>query len=106
MGLRGNGKLKNPYWASWVWDSADNPQIYALVKRYNHLLAEELYDLTMDPHEMSNRIDDPSLQAIRQSLRDSLDQSMLKQSDPGVEQGTWRSLEASRVGEHRFGPPH
>ena len=29
----------------------------------------------------------------------------MEQSDPGVEQGTWRSLEASRVGEHRFGPP-
>lgn len=105
MGLRGNGKLNNPYWASWVWDATDNPQTYALVKRYTHRPAEELYDLTMDPHEMSNRIDDPSLQAIRQSLSDSLDQWMLEQSDPGVEQDTWRSLEASRVGEHRYGPP-
>jgi len=59
----------------------------------------------MDPHEMNNRIDDPSLQAIRQSLSDSLDQWMLEQSDPGVEQDTWRSLEASRVGEHCYGPP-
>ncbi|HEY4386698.1 MAG TPA: sulfatase/phosphatase domain-containing protein, partial [Ktedonobacteraceae bacterium] len=33
---------------------------------------DELYDLRTDPHELHNRIDDPSLVAIRDQLKDRL----------------------------------
>lgn len=105
MGLNGNGQLNNPYWASWVWDAAEDARTYELVRRYTRRPAEALYDLVRDPYELNNLIEDPGLVDVRQRLRESLDQWMHAQQDPGSEQDTWLSLEASRLGKHRFGPP-
>jgi uncharacterized sulfatase len=105
MGLNGNGQLNNPYWASWVWDAAEDARTYELVRRYTRRPAEALYDLVRDPYELNNLIEDPGLVDVRKRLRESLDQWMHAQQDPGSEQDTWLSLEASRLGQHRFGPP-
>ncbi|MGA0409560.1 MAG: hypothetical protein ACO3PR_15860, partial [Limisphaerales bacterium] len=61
--------------------------------------------LVRDPFELNNLIEDPGLVDVRKRLRESLDQWMHAQQDPGSEQDTWLSLEASRLGKHRFGPP-
>lgn len=51
--------------------------------KYVHRLYEtdELYDLTSDPGEQVNRIDDPALAAVRDQLKDRLMQFYLETSD-------------------------
>ncbi len=46
---------------------------YKLIHFYNDIDRWELYDLSTDPHEMSNLIDDPDYDAIEKDLRKRLD---------------------------------
>ncbi len=46
---------------------------YKLIHFYNDIDRWELYDLSTDPHEMSNLIDDPDYDAIEKNLRKRLD---------------------------------
>jgi len=46
---------------------------YKLIHFYNDIDRWELYDLSTDPHEMSNLIDDPAYDAIEKDLRKRLD---------------------------------
>jgi len=48
----------------------------------NLLDTDELYDLAADPHEMANRIDDPALAAIRDTMHDHLVDWMNDTRDP------------------------
>jgi N-sulfoglucosamine sulfohydrolase len=105
MGTKGDGKLNNPYWATWVFESWENKATYELVKRYTHRPAEALYHTAQDPYEMQNLIHQENLSEIRNRLANELDAWMKSQGDPGVAQDRLDSLQASRRGEHLFTPP-
>ncbi|MBN1126273.1 MAG: sulfatase [Sedimentisphaerales bacterium] len=104
MGWSGDGKLNNPYWATWIRDAWNDSHTYNLVKRYMHRPAEELYDTAKDPYEMINLVDDPSFSKIKASLRSELDRWMALQGDPGAPQDTQEAIQAARLGKHLYGP--
>lgn len=104
MGVKGDGRLNNPYWSTWVFQSFDNRTTYELVKRYTRRPAEEMYHTRSDPFELNNRIDDASLAVTKERLRSALIDWMDSQGDPGVEQDTIDALEAARKGAHLFFP--
>lgn len=104
MGIKGNGKLNNPYWGTWTWGTQQQPAIYQLVKRYMSRPAEQLYHTLEDPYELTNLADDEALAERKEALRAELLRWMKSQGDPGIEQDTMESLQAARNGEHRFGP--
>ena len=103
MGRRGTGELNNPYWASWIWDSATSPATYRLVHRYMHRPAEELYDIGTDPYEMKNLAGAPSVEKIQQRLSQELDRWLEDQGDPGATQDTQEAIMAARKGKHLYG---
>jgi uncharacterized sulfatase len=105
MGMQGNGRLNNPYWATWVWNATEDEATYNLVKRYTSRPAEALYHTATDPYEMKNLIEDPKLQDVKDQLVKAMENWMESQGDPGSPQDTFESLRASRRGEHRFFPP-
>ena len=105
MGTNGKGNLNNPYWGTWVWASEQNSDVYKLVKRYMSRPAEQLYHTAEDAYEMQNLASDTALAERRQLLSSELDRWLASQGDPGVEQDTLESLQASRKGQHRFVPP-
>ncbi|OYP32395.1 heparan N-sulfatase [Rhodopirellula sp. MGV] len=104
MGVKGDGKLNNLYWQTWVFDSFDKPEVYRLVQRYTLRPAEELYDLENDPYELNNLAGSQSVAEVQQRLSGELDRWLELQNDPGAEQDTVESLRAARQGKHRFGP--
>ncbi|MCD0459777.1 sulfatase [Roseiconus lacunae] len=104
MGIKGDGKLNNKYWQTWVYNSFDNPNAYRLIQRYMRRPAEELYDLEADPYEMNNLAGQAGLAEVRSSLSAELERWMKGQGDPGAEQDTVESLQAARQDRHRFGP--
>lgn len=105
MGLQGRAALNNPYWATWVWDSHSNERTYNLVKRYMHRPAEQLYQTSGDPFEMTNLANDKAHTDVLKRLSAELDRWMASQGDPGVAQDTQESITAARRGKHRFVPP-
>ncbi len=104
MGMKGDGKLNNPYWATWVFESFGNDAAYQLVKRYTVRPAEALYHTASDPYEMKNLIHDADLEETRNQLARELESWMKSQGDPGSPQDSLKSLEASRRGEHLYTP--
>lgn len=105
MGQQGNGALNNPYWATWIWEASANPHTYGLVKRYTNRPAEQLYQLSDDPYEMTNLIADAQYADIKNRLAAELEKWMTAQGDPGIEQDTPKSHQAAKQGQHRFVPP-
>jgi len=104
MGWSGEGKLNNPYWATWVREAWANQHTYDLVKRYMSRPAEQLYHTSEDPYEMKNLADNPAMSAIKKRFSAELDRWMHSQGDPGAPQDTPEALEAARRGEHMYGP--
>ncbi len=104
MGWSGDGRLNNPYWATWVGNASANPHIYNLVKRYTSRPAEQLYHTTKDPYEMTNLADDPAASDIKSRLSAELDRWMKTQGDPGAPLDTPEAFEAARRGSHMYGP--
>lgn len=104
MGQRGNGELNNPYWATWIFTTGENPRNYDLVKRYMLRPAEQLYHTAEDPFEMRNLASDPEFAAVRKRLSQELDGWLEAQGDPGAAQDTKRAIEAARRGRHLYGP--
>ncbi|MEO1529309.1 MAG: sulfatase, partial [Planctomycetota bacterium] len=104
MGVKGDGKLNNKYWQTWVFESFNNPKAMRLIQRYQLRPREELYDLRSDPYEMNNLAGSQSTAEVQLRLREELDRWLLTQADPGVEQDTHESHQAARRGEHRFRP--
>jgi uncharacterized sulfatase len=96
MGWQGDGSLNNPYWATWVGHSWDDPRTYNLVKRYTRRPAEELYHTAEDPFEMTNLASGPALADIKDRLSVELDRWMDAQGDPGAPLDTREAFEASR----------
>ena len=105
MGINGKGNLNNAYWGSWTWATETNPDVYNLVKRYMLRPSEQFYHTAKDTYEMNNLTADPSLTERKHQLSAELEKWLASQGDPGIEQDTLESLEASRKGQHRFGPP-
>jgi N-sulfoglucosamine sulfohydrolase len=104
MGWSGDGKLNNPYWATWIGEAWANRHTYNLVKRYMRRPAEQLYHTAEDPYEMTNLADDPAASAVKSRLSDELDRWMQTQGDPGAPQDTPEAIQAARRGEHLYGP--
>ncbi|MGI9474766.1 MAG: sulfatase family protein [Rubripirellula sp.] len=104
MGIQGDGRLNNPYWQTWVWDSWESPRTYDLVQRYMHRPAEALYHTASDPYELENLADVESTAAIKRTLSAELDRWLDSQGDPGVDQDTRESHQAAKRGEHRYRP--
>jgi len=105
MGYTGDGKLNNPYWATWVWAASDDPTIYKLVKRYTRRPAEELYHTANDPFEMTNLAGDEHYDHVMHQLRAELDRWLAAQGDPGAPQDTNQAIQAAKRGEHLYSPP-
>ncbi len=72
------------YWDSWVQRAETDPQAAAVVHRYHHRPAEELYDLEADPHEQKNLAGDPAQSAVLARLRGLVDAWMADQGDQGM----------------------
>ena len=87
----------NPYWATWMFATAADPHAYAMVHRYMHRPAEELYCVEDDPFEHRNLADDPQYAQIKAGLSSELDRWMQQQNDPGIALDTQAALEASRA---------
>lgn len=105
MGWTGEGKLNNPYWATWVREAWNHPNTYALVKRYMHRPAEELYHTASDPYEMTNLIEDADHSQVKATLAEALEGWLKDQQDPGALQDTHEAHQAAKEGEHLYGRP-
>ncbi len=105
MGVKGDGKLNNPYWQSWVWESANSQRTYDLVKRYTTRPPEQLFDLEVDPYEMNNLAGNPQYANVLARLSTELDEWMALQGDPGIEQDLPETHAAAKRGHHQFFPP-
>ncbi|NIP94000.1 MAG: sulfatase, partial [Akkermansiaceae bacterium] len=68
MGWKGEGKLNNPYWSTWVGEAWNDPHTYKVVRRYLSRPAEELYHTAEDPYEMHNLAGDPKHAPIKAKL--------------------------------------
>jgi N-sulfoglucosamine sulfohydrolase len=77
-------EVRNGYWLSWLEAAKSDPAVAALVNRYHHRPAEELYDLSADPWEQKNLAADPSQAARLKEMRDALDGWMKDQGDEGL----------------------
>ncbi len=103
MGMKGTGVLNNPYWATWVRDSWNDPHTYKVVRRYMRRPAEQLYRTSQDPYEMNNLAENPAFAAIKAKLSAELNRWMKEQGDPGAPQDTHRAHQAAREGKHLYG---
>lgn len=72
------------YWPSWVREAKNDPKIAALVERYLHRPAEELYHLDSDPNELNNLAATSAHAAELSRLRGVLDEWMRSLDDQGM----------------------
>lgn len=72
------------YWDSWAKRAETDPKAAAVVQRYLHRPAEELYDLAADPHELRNLAADPQQAARLKQMREEVDEWMRAQGDQGL----------------------
>lgn len=78
---RAAGPHRPLFWDTWVDAAKTNAAAAAVVKRYIEHPAEELYDLTADPHELRNLAADPRHAARLAALRSDVDAWMKQQGD-------------------------
>lgn len=80
------GGDKADFWQSWIERAnAGDTHAIAMTNKYQHRPAEELYDVSRDPHCMHNLIDDPQLQSLKMELAGQLQRWMAEQGDTGQE---------------------
>lgn len=82
----------NGYWPSWERAAKKDAHAAAVVERYHHRPTEEFYDVSADPYEQTNSIDDPQHAAEIARMRKALDDWMEEQGDRGI--ATERELAA------------
>ena len=104
MGSKGEGKLNNPYWSTWVFESWNQEETYNLIKRYTRRPAEQLYHTRSDPYELKNLANDPAYASVKSKLAGELIRWMKSQGDPGADQDSHEAINAAKKGEHLFGP--
>jgi uncharacterized sulfatase len=86
----------NPYWATWMFATGSDPHAYAMVHRYMHRPAEELYRTSDDQFELENLAGDPQYAGVKARLAAELDRWMKEQNDPGVALDTTEAWSARR----------
>lgn len=69
------------YWPSWVARGSESGEAAALLRRYHHRPAVELYDIQSDPHELRNLADDPEFSGVRRDLLNRLSRWREQQED-------------------------
>ena len=74
---------KENYWASWVRTAKTDPKAARLVKRYLNRPAEQLYDLSKDPHELNNLAGREKQAKVKARLKQQLQDWMTSQGDLG-----------------------
>ncbi len=74
----------NVYWKTWLAAARTSPAAAAIVGRFTEQPAEELYDLTVDPHEQHNLAADSRHVDRLASLRAELTAWMKQQGDQGT----------------------
>lgn len=72
------------YWNSWTAKAKTDSTAKAIVERYFHRPAEELYDLNADPDEQHNLAADPSQAERLKEMSRQLDAWMKAQDDQGA----------------------
>lgn len=72
------------FWYSWTVKAKTDPAAAAVVARYHHRPAEELYDLRKDPWEMNNLAAAPEHAGTLAEFRSKLDASMKAEGDQGL----------------------
>lgn len=102
MGMKGNAVPNNPYWATWVRDSWDNPLIYNLVKRYQSRSALTFYHTAKDPFEMNDLSAEKKYLMKIRLFQKELEKWMMEEGDPGVYLDTQRAHRAAKLGAHLF----
>ena len=103
MGFNGVAKLRNQYWPTWIFQASNHPKIYALVQRYLHRPAEQLYLTKDDPFELENLADDPQHKSALTRLSAELDGWMKRQNDPGSPADTMPAYQAARKSAPLYG---
>jgi N-sulfoglucosamine sulfohydrolase len=73
------------YWDSWIEKAKTDPKAAAVIQRYLHRPAEELYDLAADPDELRNLAADPDQAGRMNEMRRQLDAWMREQGDQGLD---------------------
>ena len=68
MGMKDEGRLNNPYWSTWVYQTEANKHTEMLMKRYMKRPAEQLYHTAKDRFELTNLADDPKYAKIKAEL--------------------------------------
>jgi arylsulfatase A-like enzyme len=86
------------YWRSWVEKAKTDPAAQAVVDRYFHRPAEELYDLAHDPHEQRNLAGEAEFADVLSDCRTQLDRWMISQRDEGLATG---NLAAEQLRKHQ-----
>jgi len=90
-------EVNDGMWGSWRKKAKSDNFAAQRVEMLQHRPAEELYDLTKDPHELNNLADDPAYRKVLVSLRKKLDTWMQQQGDKGMEAEMAVPLHASRT---------
>ncbi len=85
------------YFDSWVDQARTDPTAAAVIQRYHHRPAEELYDLKTDPWELQNLAGAPEHAAILAQLRGDVTAWMRDQGDDGMD--TERPLRRAQTQE-------
>ena len=65
-------------------EAEGDEEAIALLKKFHHRPAEELYKVDADPYEIRNLADDPALADTKKRLRTELECWMQEQGDPGA----------------------
>lgn len=84
------------YFGSWITKAKTDPATAAILEKYYHRPAEELYELTADPDERTNLATDPAHAADLDRTRAALDEWMKSNHDAGI-----ASDEAARPNERK-----
>ena len=102
MGLKGNAVLNNPYWATWVRDAWNKPEIYRLIKRYQNRPSISFYETRKDPYEMNDLAEDPKYADSISDMKKELLSWMKAEGDPGVALDSQKAHQAAKEGKHLF----
>lgn len=69
------------YWSSWIEKAEKDKSAAAVLQRYHHHPAEELYDLETDPHETHNLAADPKYAKMLEDYRNKMTAWRQQQGD-------------------------